>query len=68
MIAKVKKSSSKAGKIAPKKTTAVKSTSTPAASLKAAPKAAATAPKEHKSALHRMMTAEGWKRMMMKKD
>lgn len=60
MIAKVKKSSTKAGKVAPKKTIAAKTVS-----MKAAPKAA---PREHKSALHRMLTAEGWKRMMMKKD
>lgn len=60
MIAKLKKTSTKVGKPAPKKAAPVK-----ASAEKSTAKAA---PKEHKSALHRMLTAEGWKRMMMKKD
>lgn len=61
MIAKVKKSSTKA---TPKK--AIKKTG-----VKSSPKAAKTptpSPKasklEYKSSLHRMLTAEGWKRAM----
>jgi hypothetical protein len=62
MIAKLKKTSIKA--------VFKKKTSAPAATEKAPiPKESEKDPKkEHKSSLHRMLTAEGWKRRMLKKD
>ncbi len=71
MIAKVKKSSAKSGKAAkvikaaPKKTILSKPAVSPTKSSKEATK---EPKKEYKSSLHRMLTAEGWKRMMMGKD